>query len=615
VARTLTRVALGLAASFALAAFIRDDRFSLLIRASVLGLALFAWRRPSAALLVVAAIAPFIDIILVTLGSPPVRSVELIVVAFLAGWLFSAPSRRVEATRAFAVPAALLAALVLASIAQVALELYRAQPDALWSALRSLRDSYFTTGEPIGFIAGVSMVEGMALMIATADLIDREASLEGRVLRALAIAGAVAGIAALLLAVGIGLPISLARHASLGARRFAAHIGDVNAAGSFYLIAGGAACASAFGDSKSKLLWRAVVAATAAGLVLSASRSAMAAALVAVAVVAVSQRGTATAVVIVAASAALAVAAGVPLVAHFGEGFQMRRDFSVASWRMIAARPWLGVGVGRYYELSRLVFRPSLATVYGYENAHNYFLQILAELGAAGLAAFVWLLAAALAPAVQHLRRDRASNRDMFLLAGVCAFLLTCISGHPLLLAEVAVPFWIALGVLAARAPRAADDARSSRSLRSGRVVVAACVLAIVATIPLRPGAPRLRLPPGADGFGPPQTSDGRRFRTVASSAALFFTRTVTFVEIPLRLNRARAGRPVTVLLRQPRWADHRVDVAGGWMTVPVTLPLADPLAPYQRIDLQVIDYADPLGDPHGQSVDVGEVTILGSRN
>jgi len=288
----------------------------------------------------------------------------------------------------------------------------------------------------------------------------------------------------------------------------------------------------------------------------------------------------------------------------------MRRDFSAASWRMIAARPWFGVGIGRYYELSRLVFPPSLATVYGYENAHDYFLQILAELGAVGLIPFVWLLVSALAPAAQRLRRDR-SHGDLYLFAGMCAFLATCVSGHPLLVAETAVPFWIALGVLAAARPSSTADT----SPRASHIFVAAGAIAILATVPLRPGVPRLRLPPGVDGFGPPQTSEGRRFRTAASSAALYVAPTVKFIEIPLRLNRARAGRPVTVLLRQPRWSNHRVDVADAWTAVPVTLPLADPLTPYQRIDVQVIDPSDPVGDPHGRGVDVGDITILATRN
>src|SRR5205823_12524644 len=71
----------------------------------------------------------------------------------------------------------------------------------------------------------------------------------------------------------------------------------------------------------------------------------------------------------------------IPVLANLDAGFEMRRDFAMASARLIAARPVFGVGIGQYYPLSGLVLSPWLATVYGNENAHNYFLQISAELG------------------------------------------------------------------------------------------------------------------------------------------------------------------------------------------------------------------------------------------
>ena len=52
--------------------------------------------------------------------------------------------------------------------------------------------------------------------------------------------------------------------------------------------------------------------------------------------------------------------------------------------RMIGARPLFGVGVGQYYRTSPLFLSPQLAWTYGFENAHNYFLQIGGELGLVG---------------------------------------------------------------------------------------------------------------------------------------------------------------------------------------------------------------------------------------
>ena len=55
---------------------------------------------------------------------------------------------------------------------------------------------------------------------------------------------------------------------------------------------------------------------------------------------------------------------------------------------MIDARPLFGVGVGQYYRTSPQFLSPQLAWTYGFENAHNYFLQIGGELGLVGLGLF-----------------------------------------------------------------------------------------------------------------------------------------------------------------------------------------------------------------------------------
>ena len=56
---------------------------------------------------------------------------------------------------------------------------------------------------------------------------------------------------------------------------------------------------------------------------------------------------------------------------------------------MIRSHPWLGLGIGRYYQASSMFLNPQLAFAYGSENAHDYFLQLAAELGLLGFAALV----------------------------------------------------------------------------------------------------------------------------------------------------------------------------------------------------------------------------------
>src|SRR5207247_1739256 len=74
-------------------------------------------------------------------------------------------------------------------------------------------------------------------------------------------------------------------------------------------------------------------------------------------------------------------------------GTSFRIQFAETSYRMIQARPWFGIGVGQYYPTSPLFFAPPLALAYGAENAHDYFLQLAAEIGMVGFTACAILLA------------------------------------------------------------------------------------------------------------------------------------------------------------------------------------------------------------------------------
>ena len=59
----------------------------------------------------------------------------------------------------------------------------------------------------------------------------------------------------------------------------------------------------------------------------------------------------------------------------------------------------------------------------------------------------------------------------------------------------------------------------------------------ILLTVPFRPGEPRLRVPPGEDGFGPWQTDErGREFREAHDYASVFVEPNVRAIEIPMKL-------------------------------------------------------------------------------
>ena len=75
-------------------------------------------------------------------------------------------------------------------------------------------------------------------------------------------------------------------------------------------------------------------------------------------------------------------------------------------------------------------------------------MQVLAELGIVGVGVFLWWLSV-------PLRRlwtsglDRGTDSLAFATCLACgAYLLTCVTGHPFLVVEAALPFW---ALLAAR--------------------------------------------------------------------------------------------------------------------------------------------------------------------
>ncbi len=168
-----------------------------------------------------------------------------------------------------------------------------------------------------------------------------------------------------------------------------------------------------------------------------------------------------------AAAAALAVTSVVvwgerPGRATVGEAVAIRWDLAMLGLRVAATDPVLGVGVGRMAGAAAPLVTPDLARRYppaaGGDNAHNNFVQILAESGPIALAAFLWILAV---PARGWRRLATAAGAvgdQPGLLGGLAAFSLTCLAGHPLISEHVRVCFFLWIGIAAASAGRAAES-------------------------------------------------------------------------------------------------------------------------------------------------------------
>lgn len=165
--------------------------------------------------------------------------------------------------------------------------------------------------------------------------------------------------------------------------------------------------------------------------------------------------------------------------------------------RMLQAHPWTGVGIGQYplqaagitgigVRLAGTGARPSMT-----ENAHNYYLQTAAELGAPGALLLAAILAGFLVAAVRRaLRMDPGLRRSMLLgsIASIVGFSVDALSNPAWTVAQTSIYFWLVLGLgvgcfrpFEKRRERA--DARSAAAPAYVRPVTVAASLALAAML------------------------------------------------------------------------------------------------------------------------------------
>jgi O-antigen ligase len=503
--------------------------------------------------------------------------------------------------------------VVIASVTSTGLQLYRENPAALRSTIAMLTQSYLLNAEdPIGFHAAGRLLEGLGLMAAAAEIGQGNVRYRVPLLVCLVASGVVASIASGLLAIGVAPAQTLARHAAVGLARYSAVTSDVNAAASSYLLLAGVSLGIAAYGRRTRPAWLAAAVIMLGALVLTGSGSAfIASAVVVCAAVTLWLTSVAplrwkiAGALVVALLAAGAIA--FTRTARSTSSLEMRGGFTTTSMRLIEARPVFGVGAGRYYPLSKLVFPPALSLVYPHENAHNYYLQIAAELGIVGAAALMWVLGAALVPAVKRVWMVQAEGLMAGCVGGASGYLVTALGGHPFLVPETAIPFWIVLGLIVTRP--ATPLARSG--WRGAAAIAVACGLLL--TAPLRGTA--VGLPAGDYGVGPWQTDDsGRRFREAEGAASLFVGPTTTSVEIPMRVSRDRAGGLAIVAFGVAGSFISSKDVGGAWTTHLVQLPGSGVLEPRQRIDLSITLLENGARSQRTARLDVGEVRVVGVK-
>lgn len=591
---------------------------------------------PAYGLLLVALTAPLGQLFAPAIAYPEFRIAEAIVIAFLAGWLARGLPDRQGPRVPAAIAGGLFAAAILASIAGLAWQL-RAYPADFAVTIDQLTHIYFFVVDRIGVVDGARLLEGIGLATASVMLFRQKPALAVTLPVALAVSASLAALSSVLLWRGIGSAAALARYRMIG-YRVSGHVGDVNAAGSYFgMIACLAIGMALHQRGRRRVMWLGFAAVNGAGLWLSDSRSALGAAgavMIVAAFWAATSRLPARSRAAALAIVLLGLLGGAAIRARFLQadpeyrGVGLREQFNATSVRMIGERPLFGVGVGRYYPMSPLFLSPQLAWTYGFENAHNYFLQLGGELGLVGLGLFLGWIGAPIARAGLALARTPRDGRLLGAAGGVVVFLTTCVTGHPFLIGEVAYPFWIQFGLMTGlagstllnqSAPVGGSGAVNASSVR--RWLAAAAAIAILAGSPAMTARTIVSSPasPAIDGFYPWETlDDGTRFRWTGAYASLFVPADVTRVEIPVRLpTDGRSIRPMGVEVMTASVDRGRTMVDATWAILSLPLPPVAPPMRFKRIDLRIDRVWQPAlyiagnADLRAVGVQVGEPRLF----
>jgi hypothetical protein len=241
---------------------------------------------------------------------------------------------------------------------------------------------------------------------------------------------------------------------------------------------------------------------------------------------------------------------------------------------MTADSPAFGVGLDNFKPASAGLIAPAMKVAFPMlqsgENAHNNFLQILGELGAVGLAAFLWLLVA-VAAAVQQSPPDPWRDERVALAAGLGAFLVTCLAGHPLLIEQIRTLFFFVGGVTMGMTGGAVQGA--SR-LRRWSGVAALLVLAVALPLRLQHQRRHMKLQDVAYGATPVRRTpaDGP-YRVAGQDSSWFVSPTARQVELWMRAA-APSSAPCLVQVAFEGRPANAVEVsASSWTRLDILTP------------------------------------------
>jgi hypothetical protein len=216
---------------------------------------------------------------------------------------------------------------------------------------------------------------------------------------------------------------------------------------------------------------------------------------------------------------------------------------------------------------------------------------VLAEQGAIGLAAWLLLLGSVLASTLWRL--PRASPRDRSLAIGLLAFVVTWLTGHPMLVPEAAFMFWLLIGILAATLP-----APGGGGWVWMRRVLAGAAILLVATIPVRTASERRAADLEHRGIALSvwHHEGEMRYREGGASFSIYLPADTEGVLVPIRLAPGVLD-PVRLEIRVEETLVNAVTLAGpDWQTLRLRLP--DTGNRFERADFTAVPTGD--GPPAG---------------
>lgn len=572
-------------------------RVAALAALSVAGLTFW---RPGLGLLLLTGLAPAGALF----AAAPVRAAELLAWSFLMAWLLRvwAPLSRNGWPRALTYPALLYLAVISASWLALTIGGAAGIQPAAWPQFlfQSISAEHLVRSSPEPDTwTMLQSATGIALFLATVGLTRNDRRLAPELARTLVLSVSILGLASMAEVIR-----QWGRNGYAGwfllryfnGERYSLHLADLNAAASLCVLAGLTGTAIATFDRVQRRLWLPLTAVIVSALWLAGGRTAAIAAVVVGALTiprgirerrwhfSRPQIALATAVLIVVAVATVVVAERSPDEESAGRSLRLRFDFYETTGRMFASSPIFGVGVGHYFDRSAEFMPEELQRIYGNENAHNYFAQQFAEVGVVGGLLFIWLIVPPLVRAWRHVHTAPEDDGALIgLFAGSAAYLITCVTGHPLLVPEAALPFWTAFGALAASTT---PETRVVSSRRVAAMVVGVFIAAGLGQAVM--AYSRTTTTPADRGFHGFETAvDGMRFRWMTRHAVTYVPATPGFVSLQMQASNEPAPRPLVIdVVVDGRVLDRREIHPGTWTKI--DLGVRDTVrTPFRRIDLR----------------------------